>query len=84
MLIYHCIRENKSQVLVVDIKKAYRVSYQYMEQNGKEMESCFQSRVLTMNEFTELRDEFLTHNVPEELIEKFECNIQCATQCLHA
>jgi hypothetical protein len=88
MFTYHCISENKSQVLIVDINKAYRLSYQYMEQSGKEMESRYQSRVLTTYEFTELRDQltesFLKHRVPDWLIEKFESDIHCATQCLHA
>jgi hypothetical protein len=45
MFFYHCLSETKSQVLVIELVNDYRVSYHYSEQEGKEVESFYQSNL---------------------------------------
>jgi hypothetical protein len=88
MKFYHKIPQNKSQVLVLDItsntENPYEIQYQYMEKEGEDLESFYQSRSLTEKEFEELMMamdiQFNEQQVPdfirENFYDKFEVEYQ--------
>ena len=75
MFFYHCLSETKSQVLVIELIDDYRVSYHYSEQEGKEVESFYQSRELTRTEMNQviisITKQATSHQVPDFIITQF-------------
>lgn len=80
MLFYHENNQNKSQVVAIDINySGFQIKYQYMEKEGVDLESFYQSRSITQEEFNYLiiglSKEFNEKHVPDFMIEKFENQI---------
>ena len=80
MLFYHENNQNKSQVVAIDINySGFQITYQYMEKEGVDLESFYQSRSITQEEFNyliiRLSKEFNEKHVPDFMIEKFENQI---------
>jgi hypothetical protein len=81
MAFYHTISEVKSQVFVLDIHNTeYQIYFHYMEQEGKQMQSYYQSRPLREHEYRELKTEldkqFAEQKVPECISEQFEETVE--------